>query len=396
MPLRVNHNIIALNTRRHLRINNRELSTRIERLSSGLRINRAADDAAGLSISEGMRAQLTGFKQAVANTEQGTNLIQTAEGALNEVSAILIRIRELGVQAASSTLNDSNRTAMNAEVVQLVSEVDRIALSTRYNNTTLLTGFGNAVSQDVSVSDSLVSTSTGVVDVSISGADSGNYTFLDVAGDNQITLTNGVTSQTIDIGPALDHDGGSGLVATGSSIVANFDRLGIQLTLTGQRNAGQFEPASDGYVDGDLGGKTLLVESGTGGSLQIGPNNTFTDRCEVNIGDMRATGVNLNLSGISVSTRSSAQSIIPIIDLAINTVSQQRGDLGATQNRLGFTIRALENSIENLQASESTIRDADIAVEVSGFTRAQILVQSTTALLAQANAIPQNALTLLQ
>jgi flagellin len=395
MPLRVNHNIIALNTRRQLRINNRELSTRIERLSSGLRINRAADDAAGLSVSEGMRAQLTGFKQAVSNAEQGTNLIQTAEGALNEVSAILIRIRELGVQAASSTLNDSNRTAMNAEVVQLVSEVDRIAQATRYNNTSLLTGFGNAVSQNLGVSDALASGTTGVVDVSITGAGAGNYTFLDTAGDNQITLTNGVASQTIDIGPALDNDGG-GVVATGSSIVANFDRLGIQLTLTGQRNASASDPASDGFRDGDLGGTTLLVEEGTGGTLQIGPNNTFSDRFEVNIGDMRATGVNLNLSGISVSTLSSAQSIIPVIDLAINTVAQQRGDLGAIQNRLGFTVRSLENSIENLQASESTIRDADVAEEVSGFTRAQILVQSSTALLAQANAIPQNALTLLQ
>ena len=395
MPLRVNHNIIALNTRRQLRINNRELSTRIERLSSGLRINRAADDAAGLSVSEGMRAQLTGFKQAVSNAEQGTNLIQTAEGALDEVSAILIRIRELGVQAASSTLNDSNRTAMNAEVVQLVSEVDRIAQATRYNNTTLLTGFGNAVSQNIGVSDALASGTTGVVDVSISGAGAGNYTFLDSAGDNQITLTNGIASQTIDIGPALDNDGG-GVVATGSSIVANFDRLGVQLTLTGQRNASASGPASDGFRDGDLGGTTLLVEEGTGGTLQIGPNNTFADRFEVNIGDMRATGVNLNLSGISVSTLSSAQSIIPVIDLAINTVAQQRGDLGAIQNRLGFTVRSLENSIENLQASESTIRDADVAEEVSGFTRAQILVQSSTALLAQANAIPQNALTLLQ
>jgi len=395
MPLRVNHNIIALNTRRQLRINNRELSTRIERLSSGLRINRAADDAAGLSVSEGMRAQLTGFKQAVSNAEQGTNLIQTAEGALNEVSAILIRIRELGVQAASSTLNDSNRTARNAEVVQLVSEVDRIAQATRYNNTSLLTGFGNAVSQNLGVSDALASGTTGVVDVSITGAGAGNYTFLDTAGDNQITLTDGDASQTIDIGPALDNDGG-GAVATGSSIVANFDRLGIQLTLTGQRNASASDPASDGFRDGDLGRTNILVEEGTGGTLQIGPNNTLSDRFEVNIGDMRATGVNLNLSGISVSTLSSAQSIIPVIDLAINTVAQQRGDLGAIQNRLGFTVRSLENSIENLQASESTIRDADVAEEVSGFTRAQILVQSSTALLAQANAIPQNALTLLQ
>jgi flagellin len=398
MPLRVNHNITALNTRRQLLINNRELSTRIERLSSGMRINRAADDAAGLSVSEGMRAELVGFKQAVQNAEHGTNLIQTAEGALNEVSAILIRMRELSVQASSSTLNDSNRTALNAEVVQLVAEIDRISSATTYNNITLLNGFGNTVSQDITVSTALASNTTGVIDVSITGADAGTYRFIDTTNtDNQITLGNGVATQTISIGTALDADGGTGgVVATGSSIVANFDRLGIQLTLTGARDGSSFIPASDGYRDGDLGTTILQVDAGTGGSFQIGPKNSATNRFEVNIEDMSATGPKLNLSGVSVSTIDSARSLMPTVDLAINAVAQQRGDLGAIQNRLGFTIRSLENAIENLQASESTIRDADIAEEVSSFTRAQILVQSSTALLAQANAIPQNALTLLQ
>ena len=398
MPLRVNHNITALNTRRQLLINNRELSTRIERLSSGMRINRAADDAAGLSVSEGMRAELVGFKQAVQNAEHGTNLIQTAEGALNEVSAILIRMRELSVQASSSTLNDSNRTALNAEVVQLVAEIDRISSATTYNNITLLNGFGNTVSQDITVSTALASNTTGVIDVSITGADAGTYRFIDTTNtDNQITLGNGVATQTISIGTALDADGGTGgVVATGSSIVANFDRLGIQLTLTGARDGSSFIPASDGYRDGDLGTTILQVDAGTGGSFQIGPKNAATNRFEVNIEDMSATGPKLNLSGVSVSTIDSARSLMPTVDLAINAVAQQRGDLGAIQNRLGFTIRSLENAIENLQASESTIRDADIAEEVSSFTRAQILVQSSTALLAQANAIPQNALTLLQ
>jgi flagellin len=193
MPLRVNTNITAINTRRQLMINNRELSTRIERLSSGLRINRAADDAAGLSVSEGMRAELVGFRQAVRNAEHGTNLIQTAEGALNEVSAILIRMRELSVQAASSTLNDNNRTALNAEVVQLVAEVDRIASATSYNNTALLSGFGNAVAQDIAVSTSLASATTGVVDASITGAASGTYTFIDNSA-SWLTLTDWVSN----------------------------------------------------------------------------------------------------------------------------------------------------------------------------------------------------------
>lgn len=398
MPLRVNNNIIALNTRRQLLINNRQLATRVERLSSGLRINRAADDAAGLSVSEGMRAEIGGFRQAVKNAEQGTNLIQTAEGALNEVSAILIRMRELAVQSASSTLNDNNRTAMNAEVVQLITEVDRIASATSYNGISLLNGFGNSVSADVGASSSLASATTGIVDVSITGADSGNYVFIDSAtNDNQITLGNGVATQTIDIGPALDTDGAAGgVVATGSAIVANFDRLGIQLTLSGARNSTNTAPAIDGYRDGELDGLTLNIESGTGGSFQIGPDDGAVHRLEVNITDMSATGVNLNLGGLSISTLESSRGSISGIDLAIQKVASVRGDLGAIQNRLGFTIRSLENAFENVQASESSIRDADVAEEVSAFTRAQILVQSSTALLAQANAIPQNALSLLQ
>jgi len=279
-----------------------------------------------------------------------------------------------------------------------VAEIDRIAQATSYNNTTLLNGFGNTVSQNTGVSTALASNTTGVIDASITGASAGTYVFIDTDNtDNQITLGNGVATQTIDIGPALDTDAATGgVVATGSSIVANFDRLGVQLTLTGQRNAGNFQPASDGYRDGELDGLVMLVESGTGGSLQIGPDNKAVDRFEVSIGDMRATGAKLNLSGVSVSTLESARSIISTVDQAITTVAAQRGDLGAIQNRLEFTIRSLENAVENLQASESTIRDADVALEVSGFTRAQILVQSSTALLAQANAIPQNALTLLQ
>jgi flagellin len=379
-------------------INNRELGTRIERLSSGLRINRAADDAAGLSVSEGMRAEIGGFRQAVRNAEQGTNLIQTAEGALNEVSAILIRMRELAVQSASSTLNDGNRSAMNAEAVQLITEMDRIANSTSYNGISLLNGFGNSISEDITASTALASATTGIVDVSITGADSGNYVFIDTSNsDNQITLGNGVVTQTIDIGPALDTDGAAGgIVATGSSIIANFDRLGIQLTLSGQRPPNSTSPAIDGYRDGELDGLTLNIESGTGGSFQIGPKDGAVHRLEVNITDMRATGVNLNLGGLSVSTLTSSRTAISTIDLAIERVAAVRGDLGAIQNRLGFTIRSLENAFENVQASESAIRDADVAEEVSAFTRAQILVQASTALLAQANAIPQNALSLLQ
>ena len=399
MPLRVNTNIPAINVRRILNINNRDLKTRIERLSSGLRVNRAADDAAGLSISEGMRAELTGLRQAVRNGEQATNLIQTAEGALNEVNAVLIRMRELAVQSASSTVNDDNRESLNAEYVQLINEIDRIGSVTSYNNQALLSGYGNVVSEDALVSTSLASTTTGVIGVQISGATAGTYTFIDdpATEDSEITLGNGVATQTIDIGPALDNDGAApgNVVATGSSIVANFDRLGIQLTLSGQKGAAGINPATDGYREGDLDALALVIDSGTGGTFQVGPDDGAVHRLEINVANMQASGAVLNLGSSSIAALSGAQSSITSVDLAITRVAQQRGDLGAFQNRLAFNIRANENAVENIQASESAIRDADIAAEVSAFTRAQILVQSGTALLAQANVLPQNALSLL-
>ena len=214
MPLRVNHNITAITARRALGVNSRTLATRIERLASGLRINRAADDAAGLAISEGMRAEIGGLIQGVRNAEQATNLSQVAEGALNQVSAMLIRMRELAVQAASSTVNDSNRANLQAEYAHLLSEIDRVALSTSYNNTVLLTGFGNTVDQDSSTALTTSST-TGVEGINLSGADAGTYIFIDDdATDNQITLGNGIATQTIDIEqhrrplPACDADAG--------------------------------------------------------------------------------------------------------------------------------------------------------------------------------------------
>ena len=399
MPLRVNTNIPSVSTQRIGRINNRRLATHLERLSTGFRINRAADDASGLTVSEGMRAEISGLRQGARNTEQAINLIQTAEGALHEVSAMLIRMRELASQSASSTVNDGDRESINAEFVQLANEIDRIAQVTSYNDSTLLTGYGNIVNQDATVSTALASTTTGVINVQVTGAASGTYVFGDATNnDNQITLGNGIATQTIDIGVGLDADDATaeGVVATGSSIVANFDRLGIQLTLSGQKVAGGINPATDGYRDGDLDGRELAIDSGTSGQFQVGPDDGFVHRLEVNIADMRASGAVLGIAGQSLASQAGSQVAISAIDVAIGNVSQARGDLGAFQNRLGFNLRNVENSMENNQASESSIRDTDVAGEVSQFTQTQILVQATTSLLAQANLLPQNALVLLQ
>ena len=393
MSLRINNNIAALNSGRHLNANNRVLKQKLERLASGLRVNRAADDAAGLSVSEGMRAELAGLKVSVSNSEHATNLIMTAEGSLNEINAIMIRMRELATQASSSTVNDSNRESIQAEFGQLTTEIDRIAHATTYNNQVLLTGFGNTVK-----STSTAGVNEGVTNIKISGAEAGTYTFKDAGGgadadadDSKITLSNGNISQTISIGTMLDGN----VVATGTQVVANFDRLGIVVTLAGD-GVEALGATGGSYSDGDLDTKTIVVQEGTGGSFQVGADDTDFNRIDVSVADMKATGSNLNLSGVSVASIGGARSAITSIDQAITVVAQQRGDLGAFQNRLNFAIAYTENEIENIQASEASIRDANIATEVTSFTRAQILSQAATAMLAQANVLPQNALALLQ
>ena len=389
MPLRINNNISAMNSRRRLNANNQDLGIRLERLSSGLRINRASDDAAGLSVREGMRAEISGLKMNVLNAEQGSNLVQVAEGSLNEINAILIRMRELSVQSASSTINDQNREALQAEYSQLTSEIDRIAMSTTYNDQNLLAGFGNNIDADSTALT--ISDTSGVMNVKITGALTGSYLFEDLGGDDadgNVTLGNGVVTQTIRVATMLDGND----VATGTSMIANFDRLGIQVTLAGT----DVENATGSYTDGDLDGQTIIINGGTGGSLQVGPDDGVNDRIELSIDDMRASGTLLNLNTTSIATLASSRASITTIDEAIFKVANQRGDLGAYQNRLAFTISFTENEIENIQNSESSISDADIAAEVTAFTRAQILSQAATSMLAQANVVPQTAITLLQ
>ena len=345
--------------------------------------------AAGLAVSEGFRAQITGLTMGVRNAEQGSNLLQVAEGSLNEVSAMLIRMRELAVQSSNSTINDQNREAIEAEVSQLKAEIDRIAQSTVYNKQTILTGFGSRA--DESLSTALTdSADTGVARIFVSGTPSGTYNFIDGAGDGEITLGNGTVTQSIRITTMLD----TGLnVATGSTVVANFDRLGVQVTLAGQ-DASALTTGS--YVDGDLNGKSLVVEGGTGGSFQVGADNVTEDRIEVGIRDMRASAAYLNLNAVSLSTIFSSREAISQLDQAIDKVSGVRGDLGAAMNRLQHTISFTENSIENNTNSEGTLRDADMAAEVTAFSKIQVLTQASTAMLAQANLRPQGALSLLQ
>ncbi len=387
LSMNVNTNITAMNTHRHVGVNNRDLGTRLERLSSGLRINSAADDASGLSISEGFKAQITGLTMGVRNAEMGANLVQVAEGSLSEVSSMLIRMRELAVQSSTSTLNDRNRESIDAEVNQLKQEIDRIAQSTVYNDHTLLTGTGNR--PDLTASTALTdAATTGVKSITSSGTPEGTYSIED-NGDGTISADNGIISQTISFSTLLDGD----QLATGTTAVLNFDRLGLQVTLAGPEVA----DAEGDYELGDLDGKTIeIVGTDPGWSFQVGADDVSQDRVELSIEDMQSSGSYLNLDTVSLGTIDSARGSIAKLDEAIDRVSQTRGTLGSILNQLERTISFTDNSIENNTNSESTIRDADMAVEVSRLTRVQVLSQAASAMLAQANAAPTAALTLLE
>jgi flagellin len=304
MGLRINQNIAAMNSYRNLSVTDGQMAKSLEKLSSGFRINRAADDAAGLAISEGLRSQIGGLKVAVRNTQDGVSVVQTAEGALTETHAILQRMRDLAVQAANGTNDDNSLAALDQETTQLKAELTRIAEKTTFNNVSLLDG---DFSKQFQV----------------------GY----AAGD---TLNVGITS-----GAA-----GQGFAATD---LGNFD-------------------AATGVV-------------------------TATET--VNDIDLTVAAVIDPVTG-TTTTASSAEDAIGILDSAIQQVSTARADLGALQNRFEHTINNLNVAVENLSASESRIRDTDMASEMVNFTRAQILSQAGTAMLAQANQAPQGVLRLLQ
>ena len=383
--LRINNNIAAMNARRSIGRNVVGVHRQLERLSSGLRVNRAADDASGLVVSEGLRSLSARLEQDVRNAQQGADMLQVAEGSLQEVNNILVRLKELAIESSNSTLNDRNRESADAEFSQLVAEVDRIGQATTYNKQSLLTGFGNRVSE--SSTASTTSNATGVTRIALSAATAGTYTFIDGGSDGSLTLGNGLVTQTLNTGIQLD----GAVVASGTTTIANFDRLGVQVSLAGANTAG----ATGSYTDGDLNGTSVIVEQATGGVFQIGPSASVVDRLEVGIADLTASGAALNLGQLSVSNISGARSAMVSIDRAIETVASERGKLGAVQNRLAFSIGFTENEIENTIAADASIRDADVALEVTEFTRSQLLLSTGNAMLVQANVRPVQALSLL-
>jgi len=378
MGMSVNTNISSMNAYRNLSSTNDAMSKSLERLSSGFRINRAADDAAGLAISEGLRSQIGGLTQAVRNTQDGTSVVQTAEGALNETTSILQRMRDLSVQAASTgSLNDDAKASIQKEVTQLKSELTRIADTTTYNGTKLLDGSYKGTFQV--------------------GANSGQTIDVDITGGGMGAVGLGVSDVDVTTGGAsfTSAPGAFDFAATTAPTNPDlaYDNKTYTLDLTGWDTGGTSAAATKNQAlvqsqyDKQLNGSGLNAKVDSYGTLTVsGPSSLVA-------GDVTST----TQTGLTYAAGGSSggSDAINSIDAAIKLVSAQRADLGAIQNRFEHTINNLNVAIENTTASESRIRDTDMAAEMSKFTRSQVLTQAGTSMLAQANQSTQSILKLL-
>ena len=369
IEMRIQHNIMAMNAYRNYTNNTSALSKNLEKLSSGYKINRAGDDAAGLAISEKMRAQITGLDKAQDNAKDGISLVQTAEGALTEVHDMLNRMYELAEQSANGTFEDgTDRTQLQKEVDQLKSEIDRIADSANFNGIKLLDG-SMKTGTTVNIAADTISGTVNQTDIKLTAA-GGKVNFGNTfkGGDN-VTI-NGVT-----------YTYASQATGTDGKTFKDFNTLKSAakkngVTIVGTASAATFTKA----------GKDL--------TLQIGDTSEKFNQLQVSINDCHVDA--LGLTDMKISDQDSAAKALNSIKSAINYVSDVRGTLGATQNRLDHTINNLSVMTENIQDAESTIRDTDVADEMMAYTKNNILIQSAQAMLAQANQVPQGVLQLLQ
>ena len=407
--MRINTNIMALNAYNNLENTSGSLSSSLAKLSSGYRINKAADDASGLVISENLKSQVSGLQQATRNAQDGISVVQTAEGALSSVQSMLQRIRDLVIQSANTGASDSTaRQAAQNEIVQPRNEIDRVANTTSFGNARLLNGsFGaqNArvstltagVAAGLTLGNTATVTFTMVVDSGLAASLSvtvtiitGTYTTaasfatelnkdINTALTGQAGFTGGVTANVRDLG------GGTWSV----ELVRNSQATGAKLTTTAIGASIPFVTAT-----------SASTTTTGGGVFQVGANVTTNDQITLSISDERITGGTngafTSLSGIDVTNTATFASAQQLVDGAISEVSANRGSLGAVQNRFASTISNLQVTSQNLSASRSQIVDTDMSLEMVNFTKNQILLQAGTAMLAQANAAPQTILKLLQ
>ncbi|AKG05307.1 flagellin [Salimicrobium jeotgali] len=438
----INHNLGAMNAQRQMSANQNDMSNSMEKLSSGLRINRAGDDAAGLAISEKMRGQIRGLEQANRNAQDGVSMIQTAEGALNETHSILQRMRELSVQSANDTNTTADREELQKEVNELSKELSRIGNDTEFNTKNLIDGefkgtfqIGSNQGQNIEleISDMRSNALNVTGAATYSGASSSSVTANYTAVDNTSATTNSTAAiATVSYTVEDDGSGGFNLVDSSSNTVATStngtDFEGVQ-NGDGTMDSITFGQAladgdavdidttsSNATVTGAAGEQTITDHKLEAGSYTVNGNDLEDAKGNVigtfNAGDggysdadgkvmLKASaaitdGTAISVGGINISDQANADEAIKTLDTAIETVSAERSKLGSYQNRLDHTINNLGTSAENLQAAESRIRDVDMAKEMMEMTKNNILSQASQSMLAQANQQPQSVLQLLQ
>lgn len=396
MSLTINTNIASLNAQKNVSNSQDKLSQAIQRLSSGLRINSAKDDAAGLGISQRMSSQIRSLNQAVRNSNDGVSMIQTAEGAMNEIQNMLQRTKELASQAANGTLGDTERSLINTEVQQLRDEMQDIASRTTFNGQKLLNG-ALSTSQDTATSGVVAGTFAGaatVTSVDVSKAKAGTtYTLTYAAATDTMTLDDGAgNSQNITVSA----------MGINSTQTLNFSSLGVSISLA----ADAAETADN--IGAGLTTKTVITSAGSGSlTLQVGSDVVAgTDTVSVSFDDVRVNdSTNINMTDLKAAldafntgtaSQSEASTLMSKVDAALDFFSSKRATLGAIQNRMDYAIANTMTTAENTVAAKSRIVDADFAAETANMTKNSVLQQAGVAMIAQANALPQQILTLLR
>ena len=413
MVMSILNNVSSLNAQRSLFKAGNELQGSMSKLASGNRITTASEDSAGLAISEKLRAEVRGLNQAARNSQDAVNMIQTAEGAMEEIHSMLQRMRELAVQGANDTLDDSDRGFINDELTQLKEQINDIGNRTEYNGKTLLSG--NLVStldsnSGLALGDSVMSTDgTAITSVNVSDARNAATAAmqLNISGD---TNTGDITLTHTGSGIAQTVSMGAGGLGANSSTTFNFSELGVSFTVSSDAGStsaeviqgivAQADVKIAGAASNGMGPVEFMTGPDEGDTLAVNFRNVKIDTSAQGAADdMDALNTALDLFNTAVTdavdTQDKAEALISELDDAIGYISDHRSELGAYQNRLEYTINNLQQTAENLTASESRIRDVDVANESAVMARATVLQQAAVSVLAQANQQSQLALKLL-
>ncbi len=384
MGFRIQNNITAMMSHRNVSVSEKGLSKSLERLSSGYRINQASDDAAGMASSMRFRAEISSLKVASRNTSQAISMLQVAEGAMSQIDLMLRRMKELATQAASGNTG-TDRGKIDREITALEAEISRIVGYTQYDSQTLLDGtFGSTTLSSTAPID--FTSDNGVEFIDVTGAQGGRTYWLTAmsASADTMTLTDGTVSQNISYAAANS-------LGPNEDFVLNFDELGIQITVNSA-----FDEAN--FTAGAAGVGSTIYTGATGPALfQIGDRNNAYHQIGFTLPDLSLASLNGGAAfDIDLTTQVSSQDAMDEVDAAIDYLANAMADVGALVNRLQYSASNLSVSLENKTASESIIRDVDMAVEMSDYTKYNILIQSGMSMLAQANQLPQSLLNLLK